>query len=170
MYVALAAACCARAGAMSRRGRLDQRLLWGVAGTALLLALAESFGLGQRLAQAGRDAAHTEGWYNDRRPLQAATIVGTALAWAAVGAGVAYATRRASLVVRGVVLMTCALMAYVTVRAISLHQVDATLYHRIAGRLTVGTAGEIALVTIMVIWVLFAPPLTWAAKATDRLD
>ncbi|HEX5478158.1 MAG TPA: hypothetical protein VFY79_00410 [Dehalococcoidia bacterium] len=105
---------------------------WSVTAALLvLLALARGISFGAELAHWGRTVFRTEGWYPDRRPLQRdailALVAGAGIVGVA-GGGVLVARRWASLL--PAFLLVVALLTFVSVRAISLHDIDAVLYRR----------------------------------------
>lgn len=105
---------------------------WSVtAGLLVLLALARGISFGAELAHWGRSVFRTEGWYPDRRPLQRDAIlalVAGASFIGVTGGAVLVARRWASLL--PAFLLVVALLTFVSVRAISLHDIDAVLYRR----------------------------------------
>lgn len=106
------------------------RIWFLAAGVLLVMALTRGTDLVELLPDLGRRRARSEGWYENRRALQKATIA--ALGAALVGA-VAIALRwlpanRRHYLPEAVVVL--ALVAFAGVRLVSLHQVDVLLYRR----------------------------------------
>jgi hypothetical protein len=105
--------------------------IWFVAAAILLvMALVRGSDLVHLLPDLGRRRARSEGWYQDRRELQALVIAAVGAALVGTVAVVLWwvpANRRQYLPEAIVVL---ALVAFAAVRLVSLHQVDALLYRR----------------------------------------
>lgn len=131
-YVAAAIACFVvwnrlRSAADSDPSAARTGAFWLAAG--ILLAI---MGVGRALgatliADLGRRLARSEGWYDNRRPLQAAAAVGvTILLVAIVSALVVSRRRRQELDVPMAIAMS-ALVAFAISRSVSLHEVEANL-------------------------------------------
>ena len=134
--------------ALARR-RVDgaDRTVLGLVGWAAVIAgVAMFIGLAGLLASIGREVAWGEGWYADRRPVQATIIV--VLALGAIAVLAALPAMPGGFSARGRVLLASLLTlgAYVAIRAVSLHQVDAILYDPGPESLRVGDVIELALV------------------------
>jgi hypothetical protein len=160
-YLAAGAACAGAAVREPRRADGRPGLWWGLAAVFVVLALARLGDLGDQLSALGRDEARRDGWYAQRRGLQrpvtvAVTAAGAfaALALLAYGAARGRGARRALPVIAGVV----ALVSFVAVRAISLHEVDALLSRTVRGR-SLGSLTEV----VLIVWCVAAA--AWAAVA-----
>jgi hypothetical protein len=119
--------------------------VWAAVGALIIgIAAAEWWNVGHAVADLGRSEARDEGWYGDRRPVQAAVIgavvVAITIAWLAVGARWARSYRRYWPVLSAVV----ALLAFLLVRAISLHALDAAFNRDVVGIMRAGDLVEIA--------------------------
>jgi hypothetical protein len=110
-------------------------LFWVVTGLLMLgMALGRAVDAGSWLSNLGRQEAHADGWYANRRAYQGLIIL-------ALGAGLVVVVAIAGWWIpryrRGYVLAATTnlcLACYAAARAVSLHQVDALLYRRhIAG-------------------------------------
>ena len=121
------------------------------AGILLAMALARGSDLVHLLPDLGRQRARSEGWYADRRELQAVVIA--AVAAVLVGAvAVALwwvpANRRHYLPEAIVVL---ALVAFAGVRLVSMHQVDVLLYRRRFEGVKLDAVIELAVLTAAIV-------------------
>lgn len=131
----LAAACCYLAGRRESRSHDRTRLdlfpaFWFItAGFLALMGLGRLSQLGELLAYLGRAEAREAGWYEARRPFQAAAIAVIAGGWFVVTAVAVWRVpeRRRRYLPAAVLVFT--LVCFVAVRAISLHQIDALLYN-----------------------------------------
>lgn len=124
---ALAFVACARAAFRPGTPKRAGYFWLIIACVMFLLAVCKALGLPELVTELGRDLARSEGWYVRRRPLQ---VVGIgALVTVCVLAGLigARAVRRVGR--RGLPAMIAAfvLLVYVSVQAISLHQLDRAL-------------------------------------------
>ena len=147
-YLAVAAL----AAAAWRRGRHEAtdatvRRVWAsIAAVMLAFAAAKQFGLQTLLVDRGRDLAFSDGWYEDRRPVQALVV----LVLAVVGTlGVGLVVRWVRPVrheVGGAVAGVAVLTVFVAVRAVSLHQIDRVLGR---GPIEVGTVVELAAIAVI---------------------
>ncbi len=108
-----------------------QTVFWiGLAAVLLALGLLKGFDVEQWAARQGRDVAYDQGWYEQRRGYQEMVIGVIAVldALAFVFGFFTWARRWMFLVLPLVVLV--GLVGFVSIRAISLHQIDAVLYRR----------------------------------------
>lgn len=121
-----------------RRGRHRTYLVRERGWTALALAtgvLAAShvFGIEWKVVHALRLHASEQGWWLDRRPLQAAALLTAgALALGVLGAGLEL-TRRASHRTSAAPVLLAALVLAIAGRSVSMHEVDAFLRGRVLG-------------------------------------
>jgi hypothetical protein len=155
------------------RQTADDRLIsgfWAITAALLvLLALARGINFGAELAHWGRSVFRAEGWYPDRRPLQRDAILALVLCAGIVGvsgAGVLIARRWASLL--PAFLLLVALLTFVSVRAISLHDIDAVLYRRSLADVQFGALIELlvtALIGLVAVVAVAAPRPTHEAEA-----
>lgn len=144
----LLAALTGRAWWSERRRSADQDVwppfwLWS-AGLLVMMAIGRTSGLADAVADAGRREALDEGWYADRRSLQAAVVVATGMTWLVVVTAACWRTppaRRRRYLPFGLVVVT--LVASAIVRVISLHPIDAVLHRRHLGPVRVGTVIEL---------------------------
>jgi hypothetical protein len=159
-YLAAGAACATAARREPRRADGRPGLWWGLAAVFAMLAFARLGDVGDRLAALGRGEARRDGWYSGRRGLQrpvtamvAAAGASVALALVASGAAGARGVRRALPVITGIM----ALVSFVAVRAISLHEVDTVLARTVRGR-SLDSLAEL----VLIVWCVAAA--TWAAS------
>lgn len=124
----------------------DRTVLGFVGWAAVVAGVAMFFGLAGLLASIGREVAWGEGWYADRRPVQAAIIA--LLALGAIALLAVLPAVPGGFSARGRVLLASVftLAAYLAIRTVSLHQVDAILYDPGPEGLRVGDVIELALV------------------------
>ena len=137
LYVAAALLCyrSARIAAVSvgpslaaaPRTGTERRVWLALAIVLLLLGINKQIDLQTLLTVLGRAEARQEGWYGDRRVVQREVIVAVLLAASAVGITLALLGRQAGGWAVIAVMNTTALVAFVMVRAASLHGVDALL-------------------------------------------
>ena len=95
-----------------------------VAATLGLLLINRQFDVLDHLVQSLRRHAHADGWYERRKEYQAVVIAGLVLAGLALVGAVAVALRHMARRLAVVVAATVALVVFVCVRAVSLHDVD----------------------------------------------
>jgi hypothetical protein len=101
---------------------------WGlVLLTMLVLGINKQLDLQTWLTEIGRDLAHQQGWYEVRRPLQAAFIGLIGLTGAVATVALAFAMRHVFHRVVGALVGLGALVTFVIVRAASFHHVDVLL-------------------------------------------
>jgi hypothetical protein len=106
----------------------NQRLLakvWVVATLVMvLLGINKQFDLQSLLTQTMRDLAHDHGWYGERRPFQVKVIIAVIAAALAGLVAIVYPLRRVLGRVLWVLAAIAWIIAFVSIRATSLHQVD----------------------------------------------
>jgi hypothetical protein len=115
------------------RDRASEKLIpqfWFVlAGLLFFLGWNKQLDLQTLFTQIGRDAAKEEGWYKDRRPIQAAFVIIFALLGAgAVAAGIYFMRevwKRYRIAYTGIIYLG----VFVVIRAASFHHIDTVLYH-----------------------------------------
>lgn len=153
-YAGLAVACFA--GAVTAEHR-HARALRAVGVIALVLGIAVTLDLGASLADLGRRLAGSEGWYRERRPMQAAAILAI-LGFGLVAAIVTWLLAgRMVAALRIHLLLLLSLCCYVAVRAISLHQVDTYLNWRPRNSgIRLGDIIELSLITVLATSVLLS--------------
>lgn len=109
----------------------DQRTLgrlWLLVGVLMLaLAANKQLDLQTLVSEKVRAVARSQGWYDNRRPLQAAVIALIGLLSIVVVAAATYLLRRVWRRALPVVAAVVVVVAFAGVRAISLHQIDAVL-------------------------------------------
>lgn len=140
-FLAVVAFWSARAGGTGERWALR---LTGI--LSVLFGVALTIGLAGEFAQAGRDLAAGEGWYAERRPIQAAVVIGLLAAGTLSIAMLGFAARKLNGWVRLTLAFGVLLSTYVAIHTISLHQLDAVLNRDTRGGLRTGDQVEIALV------------------------
>jgi hypothetical protein len=150
------------------RRRRQQPYLWPtfwlMSGVIFLaLAVARAADLGGLATEIGREQAMAQGWYNDRRRYQAIAVAAVGAVWVTVVAVALWripARRRRYL---PAALATFTLMCFIGARLISLHQVDAVLYHREVYGAQIGNAAEMALLLLVVVLTLLPPGRKYVA-------
>jgi len=115
---------------------------WWTAAFLAAMAVGRAGEIGGLIGELGREQANDSGWYESRRPLQAAVVGGLGFVWFSVVAVALWRTpeRRRRYLPVGVMVVTIA--AFAAVRIVSLHQVDALLYRRHVGPVRVSTMVE----------------------------
>lgn len=125
--------------------------LWaGAAVLLILLALSRQVELSVRVTDAGRALVRREGWYSNRRPAQTllvCMIVGFAGLLALTGSLLQIRRHPSQLIFGWLAL--AGLVAFVGVRAVSLHDVDALLYRRSLAGIQINAIAELV-VTLLV--------------------
>lgn len=161
----LAAACCYIAGRRETRSHDRTRLdlfptFWFItAGFLAVMGLLRLSQLGELLSYLGRAEAREAGWYEARRPFQAAAIAVISGGWFVVTATAVWRVpeRRRRYLPAAMLVFT--LVCFAAVRAISLHQVDSLLYnHPIAG-VRVASLLELGGLGVTCLAALFSPQL-----------
>lgn len=145
------------------QGRADEtdgvwRPFWLLtAGFLAAMAIGRAGDVGQLVSDLGRDRAGEAGWYEIRRPVQAAGVAMLGAAWLMiVVAGCMQSLfRRRRYLPMSLMVMTIA--AYAAVRIVSLHDVDAVLYRREYAGAPIGTLVEMALLAITALATLWVP-------------
>jgi hypothetical protein len=125
----------------------------------LIMAIGRAVDLGDLLTRIGRDQAYAQGWYDNRRKIQAIVVAGVGALWVVTVAVALWRVpaRQRRYLPAAIAVFT--LMCFVGVRTISLHQVDALMYHRDFAGAQIGTVGELALLALAVIVTAWPPPL-----------
>lgn len=145
----LSLACCALYAA-GPRGR-SERLAWiCVAIAATVLALSLMLGLAGEVADFGRVAAQSEGWYEDRRPVQTVAIASLLTALAAGAVVILVLGDRIPHRWKFLLLLGLVLAGYITLHTISLHHLDAVLNREAGFGIRIGDWVELALVVAMI--------------------
>lgn len=153
-YGALAAACLAAANDAPRP---YPPALKTMAAMAIVLGVALALGVAAELVSYGREVAGSEGWYGERRPIQAAAILGTVAAGAVAALPLWLLAGRHVPALRPALVLLLGLLCYLVVRGISLHQVDAVLHRRPGdSAMRVGDLVELAWVVALTLVVLVA--------------
>lgn len=110
-----------------------ERLLWLLLTVAfVLLGLNKQLDLQTGFAELGKSMALEQGWYEHRRLVQMVFIVGLCVVAAFVAYTVLALARGTSRRLRMTVLGTCVLIAFIVIRAASLHHIDELLGSEIA--------------------------------------
>jgi hypothetical protein len=134
VVVAGYAAACGLAALAARRARGGARGFWWIVALGLLLlGINKQLDFQTDLTAFFRERAFAGGWYDQRRAVQADFIAGLGLATVAILVALAWLTRRAGIGVRIALIGVAVLGAFVMLRAISFHHVDAVLATRFAG-------------------------------------
>jgi hypothetical protein len=106
--------------------------LWALTALVLLLlGVNKQLDLQSWLTQVARDMARSEGWYERRRAVQKAFILGIAALGFVGTAGAAYLLRRVHKRAMGTILGLGAIVSFVVIRAASFHNVDILISRQI---------------------------------------
>lgn len=156
-------------GIERRAGRRASGWLWFVWGVVLgILAAASALDVAQRIGRRARDRLQTDDWYQDRRRLQAAgavLLVAVGVVVTLWVVRVVIRTRPTNLVISLAVL---ALVGFVAVRSVSLHQIDALLYRRHLGSAEVNTWFELVLAALVGLGCLVGSVSAWVDARRGR--
>jgi hypothetical protein len=154
-----------------RRGRSDPGLwspFWLLSAAFFLaMAVARATDLGGLATELGRSEALEQGWYDERRRIQAygAALVGAGwLVTVAVALWRVPARRRRYL---PAALSMFTLMCFIGVRLISLHQIDALLYRRELAGAQFGAVVELAILAVAVVLTAVPPPAGTTVHVVD---
>lgn len=105
-------------------------------------------GLGDLVGDYLRDWARGEGWYADRRRLQALVVVAIGIAWTLFVLAVCTQTAERRRRYLPMTLIVLTIVAFLGVRTVSLHQIDSALHHHHVVGMRVGTVVEYGLLTL----------------------
>lgn len=119
-------------------------------GFLLAMAIGRLGDLGNLLADLGRTQVTDRGWYAQRRTLQAAIVATVAGVWFILVALAVWRVpeRRRRYLPMSATMVTLA--AFAAIRVVSLHQVDAVLYHRRVVGVRWASALELMLLAVAV--------------------
>ena len=144
--------------------------------TALLLlvvGIAHAGELGEVLASLGRREARAAGWYDARRKVQALAVLAVSAGWCITVLVAIWRVppRRRRYLPSAIAVFT--LIAFIAVRVVSLHQIDALLYRRGVHGVRFVSLVELTLLavagaSIVARWRPTATPS--ATRRTDRVD
>ena len=117
-------------------------------GFLVVMAVGRAGGVGDLIAGLARNEVVSGGWYESRRPVQAAVVGAVGLAWLISVSVACWRTpeRRRRYLPIGLAIVTLA--AFAAIRLVSLHQVDTLLHRRHIGGVRVGTLTELGLVLL----------------------
>ena len=126
------------------------------AGFLAVMAIGRAGDIGSLLGDLGRGRGVDSGWYETRRPLQAAIVVALGAVWFVVVTIACWRTpeRRRRYLPMGLMVVTLA--AYAAIRVVSLHHIDTLLYRRELADVWVGTVIEMTLLVatgLVTLWV-----------------
>ena len=124
----------ARATRIDRQHPSQPATFWiAIAAALILLGINKQLDLQTLLTQIGREVARCQGWYDQRRTVQAAFIAAVTAACIAALATLALLARRSLqrlwLALVGIVFLVC----FIAIRAASFHHVDRLLGLRLGG-------------------------------------
>lgn len=125
-------------------------VLLAIGTVGLLLGLAEVLEVGGWVSDQGRSVAWSDGWYRDRRRVQALVVVAIAAvtvvaAFTSAVALKAYGVRMSAVAALGMILL-----GFIAARTVSLHQLDHYFYAEVApGGLNLGQVAELMLVALL---------------------
>lgn len=124
---------------------------WIVAGILLaIMGTGRASALSTVFADLGRRLARSEGWYDNRRPLQAAAAAGATIVIIAIVAALVVGRRRRRDLDVPMAIAMSALIAFAILRSVSMHEVDANLSGpRLLG-LDLGDWLEVTLVLVVI--------------------
>lgn len=150
------------------RDRASEKLIpqfWFVlAGLLFFLGWNKQLDLQTLFTQIGRDAARDEGWYQNRRPVQAVfVVIFGLLGAAAVGAGIYFMRdvwKRYRVAYTGIIYLG----VFVVIRAASFHHIDTVLYHLPVMKYWVNTILELGGIGIVAYGAVMAATQKYAAK------
>lgn len=127
------------------------------AGLLAAMAVGRAGDIGSLISDLGRGRATDSGWYESRRPLQAAVVVTLGVVWFVTVSVACWRTpeRRRRYLPMSVMVFTLA--AYAAVRVVSLHQIDAVLHRRELASVRVATIVEVILLVITALVTLWVP-------------
>ncbi len=111
----------------------ERRFWWMAALMLLFLCLNKQLDLHTYLTDFFRQMARRQGWYQQRRPIQAAFIVIIAIITLVVGAYLVKFTISASVGVRFTTIGLILLATYIALRAASFHHLDSALGRMVNG-------------------------------------
>lgn len=136
VWIVVAAYCAGAllAIAAAHRAKARERTFWLVTGIILvLLAINRQFNLQGDLAEAGRMLARSEGWYGSRHVPQLLLVLSLAAGSAVLEAFLWRALRNASASVKAAAVGLLGLVAFILIRAVSLHDIDYWVTIHVAG-------------------------------------
>jgi drug/metabolite transporter (DMT)-like permease len=142
-----------------RRRRVEPDLwptFWFVtAGLLVVMAIGHLVELGGLASQLGRREAVSEGWYEQRRKLQAIAVASLTALWLVIVLVVSRWVRERRRRYHAMTLIILSLVFFTGVRVVSLHQVDDVLYHREVFGVKIGTAIEVLGLAITITTILW---------------
>lgn len=127
-YGVLVVSCLAAYHIRRRERTLARFLLLGATLAAVALTIAEAVELGSLLSGESRRLAGQEGWYGERRTVQAFAIAVSVFFGVTGGALAVWKSWKEATELAPLILAYAALLTFLFVRAVSLHQLDAVLY------------------------------------------
>ena len=108
--------------------------VWRLFALALAaLGINKQLDLQTALTEIGRILAHAQGWYEERRTMQAGFIGLVGLLGVASGAGLILVTKNLPAATRAAIAGGVSLVAFIAVRAASFHHVDRLIGQRLFG-------------------------------------
>lgn len=127
------------------------------AGFLGVMALGRAGDIGSLISDLGRGRALDSGFYETRRPMQAAVVTAVGGGWLITVTVACWRTpeRRRRYLPMGLMVITLA--AYAAIRVVSLHQVDTLLHRREIAGVWVGTVIEMTLLVITALVTLWVP-------------
>ena len=111
----------------------ERRAWWSISFLFLSLGIGKLLDLQSVLTRTGRILAAREGWYSQRRPVQFELIIFDAAICLIALVILLILVRRAAASTRAALLGATFLIGFVSIRAISLHQVDRLIAHKVLG-------------------------------------
>jgi hypothetical protein len=111
-----------------------EKSFWRVLALLLVvLGINKQLDLQTAFTELGRWIAHRQGWYEQRHEVQVVFVAGALLAGLVGAVGLLWLMRRSAAPIRIAIVGCCALVAYVVVRAVSIHHVDRFIHSDVFG-------------------------------------
>ncbi len=136
------------------------RAFWYLTAAVLVaMALARAIGIDDLLTQLGREQARLDGWYRTRRRLQAALVGTVAATWIVVVFVSIWRVPERRRRYLPTALAAFTIMCFAAARSVSLHHVDAVLYHRSIAGVPVVAIAEWSLLALTATAIIVSPSL-----------
>ncbi len=143
-----------------RHADLWPALWFATGGFLLLLVVGEIVGLGDFLANVGRDEAHATNWYGDRRWIQGIVAGLIGATWIALVVVAAWRFPRRRRRYLPLLFAVVTLVCFTGARLLSLHQLDNAFFTHHVGGLEVGDTTEATLLAIIFLLTLWSLRMT----------
>jgi hypothetical protein len=122
---------------------------WFMSAAVLVaIGVGRASAFGDLLGEIGREQARSSGWYDTRRTAQAGFVIGVTIFWLlSVILTVLRVPPRRRRYLPHVILLS-AIIAFATIRLVSLHQIDTVLYRRDLAGVRIVALGELGLLGV----------------------